>query len=255
MFAVADDAAVAACLRAPGCTAKFVSAVGHAFDGWRAAAWVLRPAAPRSCPTVVFLHGWNLEHPLLYRGHIGYLLRRGVSVVFPAFQTLARPLDALLRRGLGPGMERGKRAVRSTRTGLAFLAAACERRRCNFVLYGHSLGAEVAVAWGLLGGPLPSTVLFVEPALTAELDETVLRKAADALRGARAKVLHGADDRIVTLEEASLKIARAFAEAGLRCAVLDGPGLWHMSPLTGLFADSAPDAAAFYFAALDDALA
>ncbi len=50
--------------------------------------WVftLEQPVPGNAPLVIFLHGWSVMQPDLYRAWIDHIVRRGMVVVYPRYQ-------------------------------------------------------------------------------------------------------------------------------------------------------------------------
>ncbi|MDI9793239.1 alpha/beta hydrolase, partial [Pseudomonas aeruginosa] len=50
--------------------------------------WVFTPEqpVPGNAPLVIFLHGWSVMQPDLYRAWIDHIVRRGMVVVYPRYQ-------------------------------------------------------------------------------------------------------------------------------------------------------------------------
>lgn len=50
--------------------------------------WIFEPGdhAPESAPVVIFLHGWSAINPVVYRGWIDHIVRRGNIVIYPRYQ-------------------------------------------------------------------------------------------------------------------------------------------------------------------------
>ena len=116
---------------------------------------IFRPSgtsgAPR--PVVIFLHGWVAIDPARYGPWIGHLVRRGNTVVFPAYQT--RPAyDTTAPLG---------NVLAAVRAALAQVAVAPGR----LVVAGHSAGGALAVDYAATaadnGLPVPAAVFSVYP--------------------------------------------------------------------------------------------
>src|SRR5262249_53753232 len=50
--------------------------------------WLFEPInpAPKSCPVIIFSHGWGAMEPRSYDGWIEHLVRRGNIVIYPRYQ-------------------------------------------------------------------------------------------------------------------------------------------------------------------------
>lgn len=116
---------------------------------------IFRPAGSfgRAGPVVIFLHGWVAIDPVRYGPWIGHLVRRGATVIFPAYQTkpaydTTTPLANVLA---------GVRA--------ALGQVLIEPRR--LVVAGHSAGGALAADYAAVasdhGLPAPAAVLSVYP--------------------------------------------------------------------------------------------
>lgn len=61
--------------------------------------WLFEPAdpSPAKAPLVVFLHGWGAMNPQIYGAWIEHIVRRGLIVVYPLYQTsVVTPRDQVL---------------------------------------------------------------------------------------------------------------------------------------------------------------
>jgi acetyl esterase/lipase len=116
---------------------------------------VFRPAGSSGAPgpAVIFLHGWVAIDPERYGPWIGHLVRQGVTVIFPAYQTkpaydTTTPLANVLA---------GVRAA----LGHVLLAPG------RLVIAGHSAGGALAADYAAVaadhGLPAPAAVLSVYP--------------------------------------------------------------------------------------------
>lgn len=153
--------------------AGYGSTENYITDGWQLyqqgsqqagdLTWLYVPDKLRygdQAPVVVYLHGFAVLTPDLYRSHIEHIVRQGNIVVFPLFQKstfwgflsesgLFKPVDQSLW---------AQRAVRSVDDALAPFAD--QIAWDEVYLYGHSLGGLIALAWQAEGGiPLKYMVL------------------------------------------------------------------------------------------------
>lgn len=140
---------------APG--ARFVPQGAERTDigeGAQAAAIFRPPGSARAAgPVVILLHGWVAIDPSRYGAWIGHLVRQGVTVIFPAYQTkpafdtttplanvLAGVRSALKRVLIAPG---------------------------RLVIAGHSVGGALAADYAAVaadhGLPIPAAVFSVYP--------------------------------------------------------------------------------------------
>jgi acetyl esterase/lipase len=152
---------------------------------------IFRPAGSSGAPgpVVIFLHGWVAIDPKRYGPWIGHLVRQGVTVIFPAYQTkpaydTTTPLANVLA---------------GVRAGLAQVLLAPGR----LVIAGHSAGGALAVDYAAVaadhGLPLPAAVFSVFPGrklrhLRVPIPATDLAQIAP---GTRLLVLAGERDTAV----------------------------------------------------------
>lgn len=123
-------------------------------DGARGAAlFVPRADEARRGPVVIFLHGWVALDPRRYGAWIAHLVRRGATVVYPAYQTRPayEPARAL------PDLLAGVRA--------ALAHVRLEGR--PLVVAGHSTGGALAADYAAVAPaarmPAPAAVMSVYP--------------------------------------------------------------------------------------------
>lgn len=112
-----------------------------------------------SAPVVVYLHGFMLLAPDIYKGHIDHHARQGYIVVYPQFNKGG--LTGLLTDNDQEKMLR--RAIDATNVALARLGSKADRGRLH--LFGHSLGGLMAGTWSGYGGPAPASVTIANPSL------------------------------------------------------------------------------------------
>lgn len=117
-------------------------------------------------PVIVFLHGLNALDPVVYRGWIDHLVRRGAYVVYPDVHpanSLAEPWSTFLGN-----LERALLAARAELADDAGPPPDWSR----LAVVGHSLGGALAVAYtaSAAGGdgesgapPIPSAVAAIQP--------------------------------------------------------------------------------------------
>jgi acetyl esterase/lipase len=149
----------------PGTEPEFAPAPTHRYvpegavrtdlgEGAEAVA-IFRPAGSSNVPgpVVIFLHGWVALDPARYGPWIGHLVRRGDTVIFPAYQTkpaydTTAPLGNVLA---------------GVRAALAQVVPAPGR----LVVAGHSAGAALAADLAAVsadnGLPAPAAVFCVYP--------------------------------------------------------------------------------------------
>jgi acetyl esterase/lipase len=116
---------------------------------------IFRPAGTSGAPgpVVIFLHGWVAIDPGRYGPWIGHLVRQGVTVIFPAYQTKpAYDTTAPLANVLV-----------GVRAALAQILLAPGR----LVIAGHSAGGALAADYAAVaadnGLPVPAAVFSVYP--------------------------------------------------------------------------------------------
>jgi acetyl esterase/lipase len=170
--------------------------------GARAVTILRERGAPRERPIVVFLHGWGAVAPAAYGDWLLHLVRRGSTVLFPAYQAapfvdVRRPLPDLLA---------GLRTAFARLPGHGPVVAA-----------GHSAGGALAVDLAASaareGLPVPRAVLSVYPG--RGLRGIPLRLAAADPEGldpaTRLLVLASPRDAVVGTGTARNLVARATA--------------------------------------------
>jgi len=77
--------------------------------------WLFTPAAPlpAQAPLVVFVHGWSLMQPDLYRAWIEHIVRRGAIVLYPRYQQNLKTLAAEFLRNAAEAVRQGIDSVDS----------------------------------------------------------------------------------------------------------------------------------------------
>lgn len=155
--------------------------------------------------SVIFLHGFALGAPEIYRAHLEHLAKQGFWVFYPNYQTgfCAFPdngfstFGELLDEAIGEGLVNSQE--KWLRNALASVSAAYERAgfdadaAVDTYVYGHSLGGLFALSWpwyvqqdGLPAVLLPRQVLTADPIPTTatgkppgRLGEALARLKAD----------------------------------------------------------------------------
>ena len=170
-------------------------------------ATIFRPGSPAAdAPVVVFLHGWLAVDPAFYAPWIAHLVRRGATVIYPAYQE-APFLDT----------------VSPLPNALIALRLAFERVPVapgRLAVVGHSAGgalaADYAASARAAGLPAPAVVFSAYPGRS--LRGIPLRiptvSARNIAAGTRVVVLAGADDRVV-----GTRTARTIARTATRARV------------------------------------
>lgn len=184
-------------------------------SGPRGAA-IFRPrGAVAGGPVVVFLHGWLAVDPASYEPWIAHLVRRGATVIYPAYQE-------------PPFLD----TVSPLPNALAALRLAFERVPVapgRLVVAGHSAGgalaADYAASARAAGLPQPAAVFSAYPGRS--LRGIPLRiptvSARNIPAGTRVVVLAGAEDRVVGTDTART-IARTATRARVTLRIVRSPG-------------------------------
>lgn len=124
--------------------------------------WVFTPAdpIPRSAPLVVFVHGWSVMQPDLYRAWIEHIVKRGAILVYPRYQdSLKTPAADFL-----PNAARALRAALQA-LGQGRFGVLPDTKKVAYL--GHSAGGLIAsglaASHSRLGLPAPRALMAVEP--------------------------------------------------------------------------------------------
>jgi acetyl esterase/lipase len=181
------------------------------------AAAIFRPRDGAAGPVVVFLHGWGAVDPAFYGPWIDHLVRRGTTVIYPAYQK-APFLDAVTP------LPNTLDALR-----MAFEEVPITAQR--LVVAGHSAGgalaADYAASAKAAGLPVPAAVFSVYPGRSIGDRTPVQLKPVDAgdiAPGTRMLVLAGARDRLVGTRWAR-EIARTATRADLTLRIVRDPAV------------------------------
>jgi acetyl esterase/lipase len=123
--------------------------------------WIFEPSSPKpsSAPVIVFLHGWGITTPAVYRAWINHLVRDGNIVIYPRYQKdLSTPSDHFTPNSI----RAVKEAIEQLQTG-----DHVKPQLNNFAIVGHSAGGLLSVNMAALassqGIPQPKAVFAVEP--------------------------------------------------------------------------------------------
>jgi len=160
--------------------------------------WLFEPAEPppKSAPLVVFNHGWLAMHPMMYRGWLRHIVRRGNVVVYPRYQAHA----------LTPAWQFTRNAIGAVKAAIAELKRPghVTPELDKFAIVGHSAGGAISADMAALaaaeGLPKPRAVMIVQPGRGLRGGNSPLFPAADASKVPRDTlwlVVVGSDDRVV----------------------------------------------------------
>jgi acetyl esterase/lipase len=137
--------------------------VTRAEFGWGARSyWLFEPADPKPerAPVVVFNHGWLAVNPGAYGAWIDHLVRSGLVVIYPRYQTdpLTPPTDFL---------PNALAAVTDALDVLETGAGHVRPDRDRFALIGHSAGGNLAAQMAAVAAqehlPRPRAVIALMP--------------------------------------------------------------------------------------------
>lgn len=199
-----------------------------------------------SAPVVVFLHGFAVLYPSLYRTHIDHLVAQGNIVIFPQFQK-ATLLGFFAEAGMGQAADQNLwalRAVESVNVALELLGDQADRN--ELYLYGHSLGGLIALAWQAHGGIEPTAMVLSHPQVNSQegippfvkafltIVEIPWRDYAPSIT-APVVILNGNEDRIAPLSQSEdiLSLLQAAPSKALYVAQRDCYGYPCVSPNHG----------------------
>ncbi|KAF1051039.1 MAG: hypothetical protein GAK43_02584 [Stenotrophomonas maltophilia] len=124
--------------------------------------WLFTPVdpLPRSAPLVVFMHGWSVMQPDLYRAWIEHIVRRGAIVIYPRYQAdLRTPAANFLDNAAG--------AIRQALVELqdGHLGLRADLQQVAYL--GHSAGGLIATGLAASASarqlPAARAVMAVEP--------------------------------------------------------------------------------------------
>lgn len=124
--------------------------------------WIFTPVdpLPRSAPLVVFLHGWSVMQPDLYRAWIEHIVRRGAILVYPRYQDSLKTPAADFLPNAAQALREAIDALQQGRFGIR-----PDLQRVAYV--GHSAGGLIAsglaASYARLGVPAPRALMAVEP--------------------------------------------------------------------------------------------
>lgn len=180
------------------------------------AAVIFEPARTAGAPgpVVIFLHGWVALDPRRYGPWVAHLVRRGVSVIYPTYQTK-------------PAYD----TISPLTNALAAIRLALPRVRLapgRLVIAGHSAGAALAVDYAAAapsaGLPAPAAVFSVYPGRKLRHLAVPIPSAdlAQIARGTRLMILTGERDTSVGSGTARRIVAQAtHADVTLRTITND----------------------------------
>jgi acetyl esterase/lipase len=133
--------------------------------------WIFEPDSPTnaSLPVIIFLHGWGVTTPTLYRSWINHLVKKGNIVIYPRYQQdISTPSDRFTPNSI-----------------LAIKEAIIELESGNHVrprldktaIVGHSVGGLISVNIASVanseGIPQPLAVFAVEPGKSRSSEDNV----------------------------------------------------------------------------------
>lgn len=200
----------------PQFSTDFVPDGAHRVDvgsGAQAAAIFLPVrTAGRPGPVVIFLHGWVALDPRRYGPWIGHLVRRGTTVIYPAYQTK-------------PAYD----TITPLANALAGVRLALDRVRLapgRLVVAGHSAGAALAADYAAVarseGLPAPAAVFSIYPGRKLRHLAVPIPTAnlAGIARGTRLLVFAGERDTAVGTGTAR-RIAALATQADTTLKIID----------------------------------
>ena len=124
--------------------------------------WLFEPVnpTPKSCPVIVFNHGWSVMEPGPYEGWIEHLVRRGNIVIYPRYQNglFSKP---------NAFVDNAAAAVKDALSKLASEPGHVRPQTDKVAVVGHSAGGQVAAGLATVaqakGLPQMKAVMCVEP--------------------------------------------------------------------------------------------
>jgi len=157
-----------------------------------------RPTQSGKRPTVIYLHGFSLPAPEIYKPHIDRLVALGYVVIFPAYNIVPTFFDLNQYNMLDRAIDAVDEAY-----------AACSNYidTNNVGLFGHSLGGNMAAAWKARGGQDVQRVFLANPStdagfvgfITTQLNHTQMAPQTTA----RVMILTGNQDTIAPSSQSS----------------------------------------------------
>mgnify|MGYP000005848053 CR=1 FL=1 len=165
--------------------------------------WLFEPAepSPKSAPLLVFNHGWLAMDPIIYRGWLHHLARRGNIVAFPRYQAHA----------LTPAWEFARNAIGAVRSAIAELRQPghVAPDLGKFAIAGHSAGGAISADMAALAAaenlPVPRAVMIVQPGRGLRGNDSPFFPPADPAKVPKETlwlVVVGDEDRVVGDETA-----------------------------------------------------
>lgn len=123
--------------------------------------WIFEPDSPNtaSLPVIIFMHGWGVTTPTLYRSWINHLVKKGNIVIYPRYQQdISTPSDKFTPNSIIAI----KKAIMELESGNHV-----RPRLDKIAIVGHSVGGLLSVNIASIanseGIPQPLAVFAVEP--------------------------------------------------------------------------------------------
>lgn len=145
-----------------GLTSTHATSTACKYDSGDLEYWIFEPGdrTPDTAPVVIFLHGWSAINPVVYRGWIDHIVRRGNIVIYPRYQaTLQTKPDQFVVNAI--------RAVHSALKTLQEEPHHVRPKLDKLAAVGHSAGGLTAANMAALaqsaGLPAIAGVMCVEP--------------------------------------------------------------------------------------------
>jgi hypothetical protein len=140
------------------CDSYALTQSGRIWDGTLATTFVpTRLKNGNKAPVVVFLHGFLMVAPKIYKDLIDHLVYQG-NIVVCAEANVGSPLKLMSDTDQNVMMAR---AVGNAGKGLAMAGAKADMD--NLYIIGHSLGGLLSLCWMGSGGPRPRAIVLMNP--------------------------------------------------------------------------------------------